>query len=153
MLLKTAWLCDIRLQNCGAYKLCAIFFWNTLYFLLNSIAHAYAAREHYNNACLLVFSLRFSTKYRLVSCLVQYQTLCYCCNAVTRWRIVSNTVATQKIFCQGGDTGHWTWSDGGDGGIEVYRICSPCRLPTIGSLGEHSKCSRVHNSYEHDMLV
>ena len=28
--------------------------------------HAYAARERCNNACLLVFSLRFSTKYRVI---------------------------------------------------------------------------------------
>jgi len=50
----------------------------------------YAARVRYNNACLLVYSLRFSTKYRLVLCNIRPI-------AVIRRRIVSNTVAIQVI--------------------------------------------------------
>jgi len=60
--------------------------------LLNFINHAYAVRERCNYACLLVFSLQFATKYRIVLC-----NIILCAVAVIRWRIVSNTVATLKI--------------------------------------------------------
>jgi len=57
------------------------------YFLLNFISHAYAARERYNNAYLLVYSLWFSTyRLRLRAIAVIRR----------RWRIVSNTVAIQR---------------------------------------------------------
>jgi len=59
------------------------------------------ARVHYNNACLLVYSLRFSTKYLLVLCNIRPRAI-----AVIRRCIVSNTVAIQVIvFFQGGDIG------------------------------------------------
>jgi len=57
--------------------------------IINFIAHAYAARERYNNACLLVFLLPFSTKYLSPR---QFR-LCCIGIAVIRERIVSNTVA------------------------------------------------------------
>jgi len=74
--------------------------WRRTYFLLNFIDHAYAARERCNLVCCVVFSLTFSTKYRLVLCNIS-------AIAVIRWRIVSNTVAIQIFFREGTLTISW----------------------------------------------
>jgi len=97
-------------------------------FLLNFTAHAYPARKRYNNACLLEFSLRFSTKYRFV-----LRNFRLCSIAVIRWCIVSRTVAIQKIvfFFQGGDIGSELTVEI----MVVYHISQP----TIGSLGKHRR--------------
>jgi len=76
--------------------------------MLNFIAdtYRYAARVRYNNACLLVglYSLRFSTKYRLILCNVRPRAIHAI--AVIRRRVMSNTVAIQVIvFFQGGYIG------------------------------------------------
>jgi len=58
--------------------------------------HAYAARERCNNACMMVFSLRFSTKYRVF---VQYQTLCYCCYSLTHRVLYSGDIDKKLSYC------------------------------------------------------
>jgi len=84
--------------------------------------HAYAARERCNNACLLVFSLRFSTKYRVVLCNRLLLFAHASCLIQRRYR---------KLFFFSG-RGR-TLSDGGDRPI-VVEVC-PIPQQTRGSGG------------------
>jgi len=70
----------------------------TYFLVINFIVHAYAARER------LVFSLRFSTKYRL-----DLYNIIFCAIAVIHWRIASNTVAIQFFFQGGTLEMKWQW--------------------------------------------
>ena len=90
--------------------------WHDLHnFLLNFIALAYATRERYNNACLLVSSLPFSTKYRVFCAISDFvQLLLFAdtsCLIQRRYR---------KLFFF--RKGHWTWRYNG---IKVYPILQP----------------------------
>jgi len=88
-----------------------------------SHAYIYTARERCNNACLLVFSLRFSTKYALFCVISDFVLLLVFADA----SCLINTVAIQKICFAG--KGHWTWSGGGDSSRSLgpYPIPRPSR--------------------------
>ena len=78
----------------------------------------YSARVRYNKACLLVYSLRFSIKYRLVLCNIRPRAI-----AVIRRCIVSNTDVIQKKLL-----GVKTGPEAGEGAgplLETHEVKTP----------------------------